>query len=99
MKFLVMWEIDLGRLQTGAVKAVMRMPEYTAGLREKGKLEARYHMVGRHGGAWIYDVDSNEELERLLAVAPVYSFSHYEVIPLADMDTPADIVRQADETP
>ena len=30
----------------------------------------RYHVVGAHGGAWIYDVDSHEEFERLLAVAP-----------------------------
>jgi muconolactone delta-isomerase len=50
-------------------------------------------MVGKHGGAWIYDVTSNEELERLLATAPVYSYARYEVFPLADMDTPADILK------
>jgi muconolactone delta-isomerase len=30
-------------------------------------------------------VDSNEELEMLLARAPVYNFAHFEVRPLADM--------------
>ena len=45
----------------------------------------RYHVVGAHGGAWIYDVDSHEEFERLLAMAPVFNFARYDVHPLADM--------------
>jgi muconolactone delta-isomerase len=57
---------------------------------------ARYHVVGRHGGAWIYDVDSNEELELLLAMAPVYNFARYEVLPLADMEDPLRLMRPAD---
>lgn len=48
---------------------IMRMPEYAQKVRERGKLVGRYHIVGKHGGAWIYEVDSNEELERLLAMA------------------------------
>ena len=33
----------------------------------------------------IYDVDSHEQLERLLALAPVYNFARYTIYPLADM--------------
>lgn len=91
MKFLVLWELSV--LHRDTVHAVMRMPEYAQGLREQGKLVARYHIVGKHGGAWIYDVDSNEELERLLAAAPVYNYSRYEVLPLAEMETPAAILK------
>jgi hypothetical protein len=29
----------------------MRMPEYAKEVIEEGKLEARYHIVGKHGGA------------------------------------------------
>lgn len=94
MKFLVMWELDLARVRAESVHAVMRMPEYTSKLREDGKLVARYHVVGKHGGAWIYEVDSNEELERLLAMAPVYSYSHYDVYPLAEMESPSEILPQ-----
>ena len=94
MKFLVMWELHPGPLQKEAIDAVMRMPEYTKKINEQGKLVARYHIVGRHGGAWIYDVASNEEMERLLATAPVYNFAHYEVFPLAEMETPADVVQK-----
>ena len=97
MKFLVMWELDLARLSTGVARAVMRMPDYAQEVIEEGKLEARYHIVGKHGGAWIYDVDSNEELERLLAMAPVYNFARYDIYPLAEMETPEDILREQEE--
>jgi muconolactone delta-isomerase len=97
VKFLVMWELDLARLSTGVARAVMRMPEYAQEVIEEGKLEARYHIVGKHGGAWIYDVDSNEELERLLAMAPVYNFARYDIYPLAEMETPEDILREQEE--
>ena len=91
MKFLVMWELSIVQKET--VLAVMQMPDYARKIREQGKLVARYHIVGRHGGAWIYDVESNEELERLLAMAPVYNFARYEVLALAEMDSPADVLR------
>jgi muconolactone delta-isomerase len=93
MKFLVLWEFELAGLRPEVVPAVARMPDYAAGLKSQGKLVARYHLVGKHGGAWIYDVESNEELERLLATAPVYNFAHYEVMALAEMDTPATVIR------
>ena len=85
MKFLVMWQIELGLLSQPMAAAIARMPEYGDPLARTGKVLARYHVVGAHGGAWIYDVDSNEELERLLALAPVYNFARYTVYPLADM--------------
>jgi muconolactone delta-isomerase len=56
-------------------------------LEESGKVVDRYHIVGYHGGAWIFNVESNDELEMLLAQAPVYNFSHFDVYPLADMSS------------
>jgi muconolactone delta-isomerase len=88
-----MWEFESAGLRPELVQAVVRMPEYGKKLSDQGKLTARYHVVGRHGGAWIFDVASNEELERLLAMAPVYNHARFEVIPLADMDTPADVMQ------
>jgi muconolactone delta-isomerase len=93
MKFLVIWELNLARLQAETIQLVMRMPEYAKRLRDQGKLVAKYHVVGKHGGAWIYEVESNEEMERLLAMAPVYNFAQYDVYPLAEMDTPAEVLR------
>ena len=85
MKFLVIWNIEIGRLSVEVMKAVLRMRDYALPLEQSGKVIGRYHIVGSHGGAWIYNVGSNDELEMLLAQSPVYNFSHYKVYPLADM--------------
>lgn len=86
MKFLVIWRIELSRLSPELARAVGRVPDYAAPLERDGKVIARYHIVGGHGGAWIFDVATNEELDRLLAMSPVYNYSRYEVIPLAEME-------------
>ena len=99
MKFLVIWKIEIARLNADMLKAVLAMAEHAKPLEDKGKVLGRYHIVGSHGGAWIYDVDSNDELEMLLAQSPVYNFSHYQVLPLADMSTyrpPAPTVAKTD---
>jgi len=85
MKFLVLWRIEIGLLSRDVLKSVMTMPEYAEPLERTGKVTARYHIPGAHGGAWIYDVESIEELDMLLAKSPVFNFSRYEVFPLAEM--------------
>lgn len=90
-KFLVLWKLELSRATAGMVQAVLRQQDYGARLLAEGKLEARYHLVGGHGGAWIYNVESNEELDRLLAQAPVYNIASYEIHALAEMVTPTVI--------
>ena len=37
---------------------------------------------------WIFDVESNEELEILLAKMPVYNFVKYTIHPLTEMKPP-----------
>jgi len=88
VKFLVLWRMELSLLSSEMAAAVARMPRYAGPLEQNGQVVARYHLVGQHGGAWIYEVSSNEELERLLARSPVYNFARYEVHPLAEMPDP-----------
>lgn len=85
MKFLVLWRMELSLLSREMAQAVGKMAEYGAALERERKLLMRYHVVGAHGGAWVYTVDSNEEFERLLARSPVFNFATYEVYPLAEM--------------
>jgi muconolactone delta-isomerase len=85
MKFLVTWRLDLALLSREMAAAVTRTPAYAADLERRGKILARYHLVGAHGGVWILDVDSHEELERLLGGSPTYNFSHYDVQALSQM--------------
>jgi muconolactone delta-isomerase len=88
MKFLVLWRLEVQRISPQMMAAVMDQSSYGKKLEAEGKLECRYHVVGTHGGAWIYNVTSNEELDRLLAMAPVFNFSTYQVLPLAEMKDP-----------
>jgi muconolactone delta-isomerase len=93
MKFLVLWQLELGLLSQEMARAVGQMPEYGAGLERTGHVIARYHVVGAHGGAWIYQVDSHEEFERLLGRAPVFNFARYTIHPLADMESGDQVLR------
>jgi len=86
VKFLVLWRIDLTLVSGELARAIGRMPAYGQRLEAQGKVLSRYHVVGSHGGAWIYDVDSHEEFEQLLGLAPVFNYATYEVHALADMD-------------
>jgi len=86
MKFLVLWRIEMSLISAEMASAIGRMPEYGERLLAEGKVVVRYHVVGAHGGAWVYDVDSHEEFERLLARAPVFNYARYDIYPLADMD-------------
>ena len=90
-KFLVLWSLDVTKLGSAAINAVFAMPEYAERLIKSGQVLHRYHIVGKHGGAWIYNVHSNEELDKLLAQAPVYNLATYEVIALADMADPGTV--------
>ena len=94
MKFLVLWHFDISGLNADVVRAITQQPEYGERLEKQGKLECRYHVVGSHGGAWIYKVDSNEELDRLLAMSPVYNYATYQVLPLAEMSPPGTVMKK-----
>jgi muconolactone delta-isomerase len=85
MKFLVTWRLELTLLSREMGQAIARVPAYAAELEGRGKVLARYHVVGAHGGVWIFDVESHEELERLLGGSPAFNFSHYDVKALSDM--------------
>jgi muconolactone delta-isomerase len=80
---------------TPEVVRAIAQQKYGEKLEKDGKLECRYHVVGSHGGAWIYKVDSNEELDRLLAMSPVFNFATYQVLTLAEMRDPSTVVAKA----
>ena len=84
-KFLVTWRLELSLLSREMAAAVARTPAYAASLEGQGKIISRYHIAGAHGGVWILDVASHEELERLLGGSPAYNFAHFDVQALSDM--------------
>ena len=96
MKFLVLWHFEISRLTPEIIRAIDQQPNYGKKLEKEGKLECRYHVVGSHGGAWIYNVDSNEELDRLLAMSPVFNYASYQVLTLAEMREPATVIAKTE---
>jgi muconolactone delta-isomerase len=85
-----MWSFQAG-IKVGlpeVAKMLADLRGYAKQLQGENKLERYYHVVGKHGGAWIFDVNSNEELEILLAKMPVYNFAAYEIYLLSEMKTP-----------
>jgi len=83
MKFLVLWEFQ-SEIRGGlpeVAKLLTGLRAYARELHDQGRLERYYHVVGKHGGAWIFDVESNEELEILLAKMRVYNFVKYTILP------------------
>jgi muconolactone delta-isomerase len=90
VKFLVLWSFQAG-IRVGlpeVAKMLSDLQAYAKELEGQKRLERYYHVVGSHGGAWIFDVKSNEELETLLAKMPVYNFAKYQVYPLSEMKPP-----------
>ncbi|MDV3244114.1 MAG: muconolactone Delta-isomerase family protein [Nitrososphaerales archaeon] len=86
MKFLVFWSLQSGlKLGPELAKIIFDLQDYAKELRELGKLERYYHVIGKHGGVWIFDVESNNELEALVAKMPVYNYATYEIYPLTEM--------------
>ena len=90
VKFLVLWNFR-STIRAGlpeVAKMISTLQDYAKELEKEGKVERYYHIVGRHGGAWIFDVKSNEELEVLLAKMSVYNFAKYKIYPLSEMKKP-----------
>ena len=90
MKFLVMWKFqeNIRTSLSEVAKIISNLQDYAKDLQKQGKLERYYHVVGVHGGAWIFDAESNEELEILVAKMPVYNYASYRVYPLSEMSQP-----------
>lgn len=100
MTSLVLWRIELALLSSHLLRAVLQMGDYSASAQRSGMISGRYNVVGAHGGAWLCEVASNEELEQLLARAPIYNFARFEVLPLASLcgcATPPSMKASGDE--
>ncbi len=60
--------------------------EYQKALEEKGKSLATYTFAGKSEGIGIYDVESHEELNDILAKEPYSLMLSFEAIPIVDFE-------------
>lgn len=87
MKFLVFWTLHeaIVKSNTDLAKVIFDLQDYAKKLRGSGNLDRYYHVIGKHGGVWIFDVKSNEELDSMIARMPIYNYASYDVYPLTEM--------------
>ena len=88
MKFLVKWCLNPmpPEMMKAALDIIPAEMEYQKALEEKGKQLASYTFAGRDEGIGIFDVESNEELNEILAKSPSSLKVSYEAIPLVDFE-------------
>lgn len=60
--------------------------EVLTNLKAEGKLVAGGYLVGERAGAFIFEVDSNEELDSLLQSLPYWGLIKFRVTPLQDVE-------------
>ena len=73
-----------------AVKQVGTLMSY----KQQGKILAGGVMVGRRGSYAIWDVDSTEELQRLVTQLPMNPFTENELIPLVSYEQASESAKQ-----
>jgi muconolactone delta-isomerase len=66
-------------------------------LRAEGKLVAGGYSVGERAGAFIFEVDSNEELDALLQSLPYWGLIKFKVTPLEEVEGRRERDRQQAE--
>jgi muconolactone D-isomerase len=64
------------------IELLMKEFKIEIGYQKQGKILAQGHYAGGKGGCYIYDVESNEELHRLICTLPSMAFLDWEVKPL-----------------
>ncbi len=95
MKYLVLSTLQPGTNVTPAViEAVADHYELIKELKASEKLEVHYPLLGRHGGAGIYNVKSHEELQSLLVQNPLFNFNQYEIYPLLEYENVKNFLRK-----
>lgn len=61
---------------------VVKQLELIIELKKQGKILIHGAFVGRQAGCFVWDVDSNEELQSLLTGMPLWPFMDWDIAPM-----------------
>ena len=78
-------------------QAILPSHDALTNLKAEGKLIARGYSVGERSGAFIFEVDSNEELDSLLQGLPYWGLIKFRVTPLQEVEGRRERDRQQAE--
>ncbi len=82
MKFLIMQKFDRTIPTNTWAKLLPAQFKYLDDLEKTGKIEKSYHLIGKQTNALIVDVNSEEELTRIVSEDPLFFYSEREIYPL-----------------
>jgi len=68
--------------------------KYLDDLEREGKIDVSYHLIGQQGNLLIVDVNSDEELSRIISEDPLFFHSEREVYPLTTRETHKKYLKQ-----
>ncbi len=68
------------------IDSILKHMNYFRELRERGKIIEEGAFAGLRGGFGIFEVDSLEELNRIINFAPASQYMHTEIYPLIDRE-------------
>jgi muconolactone delta-isomerase len=85
MRFLVHW-----KMRPAEAKEVLKLLDkdlkFCMDLMDEGKLLQSYVLAGKPEGFEVFDVESNEEMHKIIMDAPFGPFLDFEVWPIVDFD-------------
>ncbi len=85
MKFLVHWKMR----PSPASEVLKLLPKdlaFCQDLMKEGKLLQSYVLAGKPEGFEVFDVETNEEMHKIIMEAPFGPFLDFEVWPIVDFD-------------
>ena len=77
------------------LELVLAGMEQVLALREQGKIVQHVCFAGRQAGAILWDVESNNELQTLLAALPFWPFMEWEIVPVITTEQSIESLKTA----
>jgi uncharacterized protein YciI len=93
MKFLILQKVRHAPVEAWA-KLLPAHFVYLDNLEKQGKIETSYHLIGHQGNMLVVNVESDEELTRIIGEDPLFFYSEREVYPLTSREVHKKHLRQ-----
>jgi len=95
LRFLVIqWLMPNLPLQMQA-KLIPAQVRYLDDQVSKGKIEKLYHLIGQQGAVMVCNVESEEDLSRLISKDPLFFHSRRRIYPLITPEAHKRLIREA----
>jgi len=94
MRFLILQKVKREVSIEMWAKLLPAQFKYLDDLEKEGKIEISYHLIGQQGNLLIVNVNSDEELTRIVGEDPLFFHSEREVYPLTTRETHKKYLKQ-----